>query len=133
CPPLFVGFPESHQVLDTPEPICYASRHCWTHAKCTMDFYEVVGEIIQSHSGGMVLEFAGESIREPRVAPHVRPHRPILPLHERCAHVLWIRISAHGFQVATDALCGRVARLVFERSAINLVQLSVITLAAESI
>jgi len=45
-PPLLVGFPESYQVFHTPEPICDASGHRWTHAECTMNLDEVVREIV---------------------------------------------------------------------------------------
>ena len=38
--------PQGHKVIHVPEPICDTSGHCRTHAKCTMNFDEVVGEII---------------------------------------------------------------------------------------
>jgi hypothetical protein len=47
---MFVGFPEGYEVIYLPEPIRNASGHCWTHAKCTVNFDEVVGEIIQGRS-----------------------------------------------------------------------------------
>jgi hypothetical protein len=39
-PPL-VGFPERNKVIHIPEPICHASGHRWTDAKCTVKFDEV--------------------------------------------------------------------------------------------
>ena len=45
-PPLFVVFPEGYKVIYIPEPIRHASGHCWRHAKCTVDFDEVVNEIV---------------------------------------------------------------------------------------
>jgi hypothetical protein len=44
-PPLLVGFPEGHKVIHFPESIRDASGHSRGHAKCTMNFDEVVGEI----------------------------------------------------------------------------------------
>jgi hypothetical protein len=40
-PQLLVASPEGNQILYAPEPICDASGHCRTHAKCTTDFDEV--------------------------------------------------------------------------------------------
>ena len=46
-PPLLVGFPEGYQVLYAPESIRNASGHRGRHAKCTMNFCEVVDEIVE--------------------------------------------------------------------------------------
>jgi hypothetical protein len=45
-PPLLVCFPEGNQILYAPQTICDASGHCGGRAKCTMDFDEVVSEIV---------------------------------------------------------------------------------------
>jgi hypothetical protein len=46
-----------------------------------MDLDEVVGEIIQSHGSGVILQFAAESIRQSCVAPQRRADRPVLPFN----------------------------------------------------
>jgi hypothetical protein len=61
-PPLFVGFPESNQVLYAPQPIRYASGHSWGHAKCTMDLDEVVGEIVEGRRSRVIFQFFTASI-----------------------------------------------------------------------
>ena len=43
---LFVGFPKGYQIFHAPEPICNTRSHGRTHAECTMNFDEVVGEIV---------------------------------------------------------------------------------------
>jgi hypothetical protein len=45
-PPLFVGFPEGYKIIYVPEPIWSRQGHRWRRAKCTMNFNEVVREII---------------------------------------------------------------------------------------
>jgi hypothetical protein len=42
-----MGFPEGYQILHAPQPIRDASGHSRGHAKCTMNFDEVVGKIIE--------------------------------------------------------------------------------------
>src|ERR1700692_2161521 len=45
-PPPLIGFLEGNQILNAPKPIRNASGHRPLHAKCTMDFDEVVCEIV---------------------------------------------------------------------------------------
>jgi hypothetical protein len=46
-PPLLVGFPEGYKIIHIPEAIRNVSGHRGRHAKCTMNFCEVVGEIVE--------------------------------------------------------------------------------------
>jgi hypothetical protein len=61
-----------------------------------MDLDEVVGEIIQSHGSGVILQFAAESIRQSCVAPQRRADRPVLPFNKRSRNMLWVRVSPKG-------------------------------------
>ena len=45
--------------------------------------------------------------------------------------MLWVRPSAYLFHLATDTHCRRVARFVFERSTVNLLQLGIVHIHAK--
>src|SRR5579863_3546253 len=47
--------------------------------------------------------------------------------------MLGIGIPADGFHIATDARCWRVARLIFTRGTVNLLQLGIVDVRSESI
>jgi hypothetical protein len=57
----------------------------------------------------VVLDLLTESICQSGKAAHVHPRCKVLALHERCAHMLGIRIPAHHFHVTADALGRRYA------------------------
>src|SRR5271170_3236753 len=76
-PLLFVGFPEGYWIIYVPESIRYTSGHSWRHAKCTMNFDEVVREIIQRRCSRVIFQFAREAIRQTSVTAHRGANRPI--------------------------------------------------------
>jgi hypothetical protein len=52
-----------------------------------MNTAEVIEREVQGYGGFQVRQLLAESIRQPRQAAHLHPHREVLPFHERSAHV----------------------------------------------
>jgi hypothetical protein len=74
-----------------------------------MNLNKVVGKIIKSGSGFMVLQFPAEPIGQARVAPHAGSHGPILPLNIAGGNVFRVRTPGNAVLFNPDALGGRVA------------------------
>src|SRR5579859_2317791 len=116
-----MGFPEGNQILYAPKPIRHASSHCWTHPKCTMNFDEVVGEIVQRNGSRVILHLAREPIRQARIATHCAACCPVLPFNKASRNMLWVRATADFLHLAADALRGRIASIGVARCAIDFV------------
>jgi hypothetical protein len=112
CPPLLVRLPERNQILYAPQPICDASGHSWRHAKCTVNLYRIVSEIIQGRGSRMIFQLPGEAVRQAGVAPHCAAYSPILALYKRRGNVPKIRSPADFFHRTADASSGRVPRFI---------------------
>lgn len=96
-----------------------------------MDADEVAIHEMKGDRIRMIVDFLTESVRQASEAAHVHSHGKVLPLNVAGADVFGVRVSAHGFHVATDTNRWRVARLVFKRCAVNLVQLGVVHIGSK--
>ena len=50
--------------------------------KCAVNLDEVVSEVVQRYGSAVVFNLATEAIRQASVAPHIRPHSPVLTFYE---------------------------------------------------
>jgi len=83
--------------------IAQSSGHCRSDPQRLVNPGEIIVDEVQRHGEGVILDFLGKRIGEPRKPPHPHPHREVLPFHEGRAYMLGIGIAAHNFRVAADA------------------------------
>jgi hypothetical protein len=71
-----------------------------------MNLDEVICEVVQGGSCGVVFSLAGKPIRQTGVAAHLGPHGPILALNIAGGDVLLIEVPGHMANVSPDAPSG---------------------------
>src|SRR5438552_9435200 len=97
-----------------------------------MDAAEVVVHEPERDSSGMVLDLLRKGVSQARETANAHSHGQVLPLYERRAHVLRVGIPAYHFYVTANAGCWRIAPVIVNRSAVNLLQLRIINIRSES-
>src|ERR1019366_3196613 len=103
--------------------------HSRSHAQGAMNLDEIVREIGERNSSGMILQLARESIAQARVTPAVSSQCPVLALDITGAHVFRVRIAAHNFHITADAAGRRITSCPFIRwCTVDFLQLTVIDL-----
>lgn len=113
--------------------VSQSSLHRGSNPERAMDSAEIVMQEVKRDHVAVVLQLLAESVCQSRESAHPHAHRKILPFHERCADVLWVRIANHRFHVAADAGRRTVTGFVGRRSAVDFVQHRVINFRAERI
>ena len=81
--------------FDIPHAIRHACSHSWRNPKRPVNSGEVVVHIVERDGSRMVFNFLGESIGQPRKAPHAHSHREVLTLYKASRNMLRIRVSRH--------------------------------------
>ena len=81
----------------------------------------------------MILQHARESIAQARITSAVGSQCPVLSFNIAGAYVLRVWVTAHVLGGASNALCRRIARLILQRSTIDLMKLGEIYFGTEGI
>ena len=74
-----------------------------------MDAAEVVIGEPESYSSGMILDFLGERIRQPRETSNCHSNAEILALYKQCAEVLWVGLPMISIRMSRDLWLGATA------------------------
>jgi hypothetical protein len=93
-----------------------------------VDSHKIVVHEMNCHHRRMVFELLGKTIRQARKATHPHPHREVLAFDVAGADVPVVRISAHYFHAAPDALRRGIPGRVLWGSAVDLLKLRVIAI-----